>query len=201
MYYSLFLPKTLFMKLIFATHNHNKFREVELLMPRHIQLLSLNDIGCTEDIPETGSTIAENALLKARYVAEKYRYPCFSDDTGLEADALEGAPGIYTARYAGKQANAEANMQKLLSALQHTGNRKACFKTVIAIIAEGKEFLFEGVIHGKITKEKRGEKGFGYDPVFQPEGYTQTFAELPLSIKNKISHRAKAITQLVDYLR
>lgn len=188
------------MKLVFATHNPNKFREVELLIPQHIQLLSLEDIGCIEDIPETGTTIAENAMLKAGYIKGKYHYSCFADDTGLEINALNGAPGIHTARYAGKHKNTEDNIQKLLAALHHTNNRNACFKTVIALVTTNKKLLFEGIVNGMVTREKRGSKGFGYDPVFQPEGYTKTFAELPLAVKNQISHRAKAVQQLIDYL-
>lgn len=189
------------MEIVFATHNLNKFREVQLLMPGHIRLLCLDDIQCTEAIPETGTTIAENARLKAEYVALKYCYHCFSDDTGLEVAALNGAPGIHTARYAGAHKNTEDNIQKLLKELRHTPDRAACFKTVIALTVPSGIHLFEGIVNGTITKEKRGDKGFGYDPVFQPEGYTETFAELPLSIKNQISHRAKAIAQLLRYLK
>lgn len=187
------------MELVFATHNPHKFKEVALLMPGSIRLLSLNDIGCTEAIPETGATIAENALCKARYIREKYGYACFADDTGLEVEYLNGAPGIYSARYAGEQKNTEDNIQKLLFELREAPDRKARFLTVIALITPHEEKLFEGIVKGKITREKRGSRGFGYDPVFQPDGYTETFAELPLSVKNRISHRAKAIRLLLDY--
>lgn len=189
------------MELVFATHNLNKFREVALLMPEHIQLLSLADIQCIEAIPETGATIAENAMLKAQYVADRYHYPCFSDDTGLEVAALNNAPGVHTAHYAGAHKNTEDNIQKLLRELRHNQNRAACFKTVIALITPGEKRCFEGIVNGTITQKKRGDKGFGYDPVFQPEGYTQTFAELPISVKNQISHRAKAVKQLLKYLK
>ncbi len=189
------------MELVFATHNRNKFQEVKLVLPKYIQLLTLDDIGCTEDIPETGTTIEENAVLKARYVKENYNYPCFADDTGLEVEALNGAPGVYSARYAGTHKNAEDNIQKLLEELHHIHHRKARFKTVIAFITKTEKKCFDGVIEGVITKEKRGGKGFGYDPVFQPEGYTQTFAELDILVKNRISHRAKAMHSLIAYLQ
>ena len=189
------------MELVFATHNLNKFREVALLMPEHIQLLHLADIQCNKAIPETGATLAENAMLKAQYVADRYHYPCFSDDTGLEVIALNNAPGVHTARYAGIHKNTEDNIQKLLRELHHNQNRTARFKTVIALITPSEKRCFEGIVNGIITHEKRGDKGFGYDPVFQPEGYTQTFAELPLSVKNQISHRAKAVKQFIDYLK
>lgn len=189
------------MELVFATHNRNKFREVKLVLPDHIQLLTLDDIGCTEDIPETGITIKENAVLKARYVKENYNYPCFADDTGLEVKALNNAPGVYSARYAGEHKNTEDNIQKLLEKLHHIPHRKARFKTVIAFITKTEKKCFEGIIEGVITKEKRGSKGFGYDPVFQPEGYTHTFAELDILVKNQISHRAKAMHSLIAYLQ
>ena len=189
------------MELVFATHNPDKFKEVKLLLPKHIHLLSLDEIGCTEELPETAPTIAENAILKANYVKEKYGHSCFADDTGLETEALNGAPGVHAARYAGEHKDPEENIQKLLKELSHTDNRNARFKTVIALITPTEKLLFEGIVNGTITKEKRGDKGFGYDPVFQPEGYEETFAELPLSVKNKISHRAKAIRELIDYLK
>jgi len=189
------------MKLVFATHNENKLIEIRTLLPHHIEILGLNEIGCTEDIPETADTIEGNAILKANYVKKKYGYNCFADDTGLEVVALKGAPGVYSARYAGEQKNADDNMNKLLAELQEENNRKARFKTVIAMNLENDEkVLFQGIAVGKIINEKKGDKGFGYDPIFQPEGYDKTFAELPLSVKNEISHRAKAMQQLIEYL-
>ena len=188
------------MKLVFATNNLNKLKEVQALVPNHIELLSLNDIGCNEDIPETQPTIEDNAIQKAEYIKNNYGYDCFADDTGLEVDALNGEPGVYSARYAGPQRNAEDNMNKLLSALQHKPNRKAQFKTVIALHLNGKLKSFTGICKGEITSEKHGEKGFGYDPIFKAEGYDQTFAEISLEEKNKIGHRGKAVSMLVDYL-
>ncbi len=188
------------MQLVFATHNRNKFLEVQKLMPSHIQLLSLNDIGCTEDIPETGKTLLANALLKADFVTKNYALPCFADDTGLLVDALNGEPGIYSARYAGEDKNAEHNMNKLLKNLKNCANRQARFVTVIALQLKHEHQIFEGRINGEITLQKFGQDGFGYDPIFRPAGYTQTFAELPLSEKNKIGHRGKAIQKLLNYL-
>lgn len=188
------------MKLVFATHNKNKFKEIESLLPSNIQLLSLDDIGCTEEIEETGTTIDENAIIKAKYVKENYKYDCFADDTGLEVDELGGEPGVYSARYAGKEKSNEANIQKLLKNLEGKENRNAHFKTVIALTLNGHETLFTGICEGKIIKEKKGSEGFGYDPVFLPKGYQQTFAEMSLAEKSSISHRAKAFTQLIDYL-
>lgn len=188
------------MELVFATHNPHKHKEATLLMP-HFRLLYLNEIGCVEAIPETGATLVENAFLKATYVYEKYKIPCFSDDTGLEVEALNGAPGVRSARYAGEPENTEANIRKLLQDLGNTTNRKACFKTVLALISKTKQHFFEGVVEGVITWEKRGTGGFGYDPLFVPDGYTKTFAELPLAVKNQLSHRAKALRQLVRFLK
>jgi XTP/dITP diphosphohydrolase len=188
------------MTLVFATHNQNKFLEVKALMPDHIELLSLTDIDCHDEIPETGKTLTENARLKADHVTKNYKLSCFADDTGLLVDALNGAPGIYSARYAGEQKSSEDNMQKLLTALQDKPSRDAYFKTVIALNINGKIKLFEGIVKGKIIKEKRGKHGFGYDPIFLPNGHDQTFAELPFEVKNKISHRANAIQALIDYL-
>ena len=165
-----------------------------------IELLGLTDIGCHYEIWETGDTLDENALLKARYVKERYGYDCFADDTGLEVDALDGAPGVYSSRYAGPSCNSEDNMKKLLSALQGIDNRAAQFRTVIALLIDGKEHLFEGVIRGTIDRDKRGDNGFGYDPIFMPEGYDQTFAEVDSSIKNRVSHRALAMAKLFDSL-
>ena len=187
------------MKLVFATHNSNKLQEVRLLMPKKYQLLSMDDIGCTEDIPETGSTLKENALIKANYVFEHYGYPCFADDTGLLVDALNGAPGVYSARYAGDQKSAEDNIDKLLNELKSSINRDARFETVIALKMEDRTEIFTGVIKGEITREKRGEGGFGYDPVFRPDGYDLTFGEMTLEMKNQISHRALALDQLSNY--
>lgn len=189
------------MEIVFATHNKNKLKEVALLLPKSITLLSLEDIGCTEDIPETANTIKGNATQKANYVTKKYGYNCFSDDTGLLVDALNGEPGIYSARYAGEQKNAEDNMQKLLKNLQEKEDRSARFKTTIALNLNNKQHFFEGIVEGKITSERKGEKGFGYDPIFMPNGHKKTFAELSLSIKNEIGHRGKAIKELVNYIK
>lgn len=189
------------MKLVFATNNLNKLKEVQALIPEHIQLLSLKDIECTEDIPETQDTIEGNAIQKADYLKAHYGYDCFADDTGLEVEALDGAPGVYSARYAGPQRNADDNTNKLLEALDNNSNRQAQFKTVIALQLNGQLHTFTGICKGDITTEKKGQGGFGYDPVFQPEGYTQTFAEITLEEKNKIGHRGKAVQQLIDFLR
>lgn len=188
------------MKLVFASNNLNKIKEIQSILNGSIQLLSLEDIGCYEEIPETADTIEGNAILKANYVTEKYGYDCFADDTGLEVKALNGEPGVYSARYAGEQKNADDNMNKLLEALKNEENRSAQFKTVIALNLEGKQHLFTGLAKGNITLNKTGNHGFGYDPIFQPENYTETFAELASEIKNKISHRAKATEQLIDFL-
>lgn len=188
------------MKLIFATHNKNKLIEVKQLLPKHIGILGLDNIDCNEDIPETSDTIQGNAIQKALYVSKKYNVNCFADDTGLEVDALNGEPGVYSARYAGEQKNANDNMNLLLENLKTKASKKARFKTVIALIINGKETLFEGIVNGQIIESKKGDKGFGYDPIFIPEGYTKTFAELPLNIKNEISHRGKAIKLLIEYL-
>lgn len=188
------------MRLVFATHNRNKFQEVKKLIPKHIELISLEEIGCFEEIPETGNTLQENAQIKADFVARNYKTPCFSDDTGLLVNALNGAPGVYSARYAGEEKSAEKNMEKLLKELQNKEDRSAHFETVIALALHTKTYFFSGVVNGTITHKKQGSKGFGYDPIFQPEGFGQTFAELPLEEKNKISHRALAIKQLIDFL-
>ncbi|KAA3621935.1 MAG: non-canonical purine NTP diphosphatase [Flavobacterium sp.] len=189
------------MKLVFATHNQNKFTEVKALLPGYIELLSLNDIDCDEDIPETAETIAENAIQKVEYVKLHYGMDCFADDTGLEVAALNNAPGVYSARYAGPGKDAQANMEKLLRELQDKKDRSARFKTVIALTLNNNPVLFQGICNGVITREARGTRGFGYDPVFQPEGYTQTFAEMPLTLKSEIGHRGKAMRQLIDYLK
>ena len=188
------------MQLVFASNNKNKIKEIQFLLPKTIQILSLEDIGCLEEIPETADTIEGNAILKANYVSEKYGYNCFADDTGLEVEALNGEPGIYSARYAGEQKDANDNMDKLLLNLQDKSNRSAQFKTVIALNLDGKQTLFTGIIKGKIIEYKVGTNGFGYDPIFIAEGYTKTFAELTIEEKSRISHRGLAVKQLVDFL-
>jgi XTP/dITP diphosphohydrolase len=188
------------MKLVFATNNKHKLEEVNNILGESFELLSLNDIGCDEDIPETAETLEGNALQKARYVHEHYGYHCFADDTGLEVEALDMAPGVYSARYAGPQKNSQDNTQKLLRELYKINNRNARFRTVIALIIDGKEWLFEGIVEGEILKKPSGVKGFGYDPVFKPNGYEQSFAEMDLSLKNKISHRGRAVAKLIDFL-
>ncbi len=188
------------MKLVFATNNTNKIKEVQALVPKHIELLSLADIGCTEDIPETAPTLSGNAKQKANYVKEKYGYDCFADDTGLEIEALQGAPGVYSARYAGASKDPDANMNKVLHELGDTPNRNAQFKTVIALILDGNTHVFTGICKGTITTARQGIEGFGYDPIFTPEGYSKTFAELTLSKKNEISHRGKAVALCIDFL-
>tara|TARA_R110002012_G_scaffold322099_1_gene555484 strand:+ start:17582 stop:18160 length:579 start_codon:yes stop_codon:yes gene_type:complete len=188
------------MKLVFATHNQNKVKEVQLLLPESIHILSLQDIGCHEEIPEIADSLEGNAILKANFVTAGYGYDCFADDTGLLVDALHGAPGVVSARYAGTENNSEANMNKLLNALRNHSQRKAHFKTVIALNLNGAQHLFEGKAHGEITSEKRGNHGFGYDPIFKPDGFEETFAELPIALKNNISHRAKAMKELLHFL-
>ncbi len=188
------------MKLVFATHNTNKFTEVKALVPQHFQLLSLTDIQCFDEIEETGATLEENARIKADYVTKHYGLPCFADDTGLLVDALKGAPGVYTARYAGLQKSADDNMEKLLRDLGNNENRNAHFKTVIALNLDKERYLFQGVVEGSITSRQMGEGGFGYDPIFKPLGFDRTFAELPLATKNEISHRGRAMTKLLQYL-
>lgn len=187
-------------KLVFATNNAHKLEEVKEVVGDRFVILSLNDIGCHEDIEEIGTTLEENALIKVRYVKDHYGFDCFGDDTGLEVEALGGAPGVYSARYAGHGHDSVANMNKLLSEMQGKDNRKACFRSVIALIYEGKEYLFEGRIDGRIIEEVRGQGGFGYDPVFVPKAYEKTFAELGKEIKNSISHRAIAVKALCDFL-
>ncbi len=189
------------MKIVFATNNPNKIKEVQAQLPKQITLLSLADIGCFEDIPETSPTIEGNALQKATYIKENYGYDCFADDTGLEVDALDGAPGVYSARYAGEQKNADENMKKLLAELKEKTNRKAQFKTVIALVLNGKTTCFAGICKGTVLKEKKGTKGFGYDPIFKPEGYDLAFAEMTLEQKNTIGHRGKAVEKLIKHLQ
>ena len=189
------------MQLVFASNNKNKILEIQSILPDTIEILSLESIGCYEDIPETAATIEGNAVLKANYVTQKYGYNCFADDTGLEVDSLNGEPGVYSARYAGEQRNADDNMNKLLECLSDKSNRKAQFKTVIALNLNGKQHLFTGIARGEITLEKSGDQGFGYDPIFKPEEYQETFAQLTLDIKNKISHRGKATQLLINFLK
>ena len=212
------------MKIVFATNNQHKLSEIRSILGDSIEVLSLKDIGCDVDIPETGTTLEENALQKAQYIYDHYHIDCFADDTGLEVDALDGAPGVYSARYASMASSAsnssspspashdsEANMTRLLKELGENNNRRARFRTVIALIQKKnvcpcgctsiKEIhKFEGIVNGEIIRERRGGEGFGYDPIFQPEGYDQTFAELGMDIKNKISHRARAVTKLCEFL-
>jgi XTP/dITP diphosphohydrolase len=188
------------MQLVFATNNQNKLKEVQALVPKHIILLSLADINCYEDIPETQATIEGNAKQKADYIKTQYGYDCFADDTGLEVDALDGAPGVYSARYAGPERDATANMKKLIHDLSDKDNRAAQFKTVIALHLNGVFHEFTGICRGQIIGEKRGGQGFGYDPIFQPKGYESTFAQMDLSLKNQIGHRGKAIRKLIDFL-
>ncbi len=188
------------MKLVFATNNQNKIKEVQALIPSHIELLSLKDIGCFEEVPETQLTIKGNAIQKAEYIKEQYGFDCFADDTGLEVEALNGEPGVFSARYAGEQRDANDNMNKLLNELQNKPNRNAQFKTVIALHLNDTLQTFTGICKGKITTTKQGDSGFGYDPIFKPNGYEQTFAEMELSLKNKIGHRGKAVVKLVGFL-
>ena len=201
------------MKIVFATNNQHKLDEIRSILGEKFEVVSLSDIGCNEEIPETGKTLEENARQKAQYVYDHYHVSCFADDTGLEVDALGGAPGVYSARYAGGEGHdSEANMTKLLKELGNNNNRKARFRTVIALI-EKKDVCpcgctsiklvhqFEGIVNGEIIRERRGGEGFGYDPIFQPEGYDKTFAELGVGIKNTISHRARATQKLAEYLK
>ena len=188
------------MKLVFATNNKHKLDEVRITAQHNIEVVSLADIHCHDEIPETADTLEGNALQKAQYIQDKFGLDCFADDTGLEVEALDNAPGVYSARYAGPGHDSEANMQKLLQEMERKTNRKARFRTVIALIIGDKQYCFSGIVNGTITTEKKGENGFGYDPIFIPEGYEQTFAELGDSVKNKISHRAKAVEQLNHFL-
>lgn len=187
-------------EIVFATNNKHKLEEIRKITKDTLHILSLSDIHCADEIEETGATLEENALLKARYVKEKYGHDCFADDTGLEVEALDGAPGVYSSRYASEGCNPVDNMHKLIEELQGKENRHARFRTVIALVINGEEHLFEGVIKGIIIDEKRGGSGFGYDPVFVPEGYNQTFAELGDDVKNQISHRALATHRLAEFL-
>ena len=188
------------MKLVFATNNLHKLREVQEMLSNSIEVLSLKDIGCFEDIEETESTLEGNAKLKADYITEKYGFDCFADDTGLEVEALDGNPGVYSARYAGEHGNAEKNMEKLLNELQNKSSRKAKFRTIIALNLRNKQYLFEGICEGEILNEKSGVKGFGYDPIFKPKNASSSFAEMNSEEKNIISHRGIAIQELVHFL-
>ncbi len=188
------------MELIFATHNPNKLKEVQIMMPSHVKLLSLSDIGLTDDIPETANTIAGNAIQKVNYVKQRFNLPVFADDTGLEVLSLKNEPGVYSARYAGPQKNSEDNMSLLLEKLEGSLDRKARFVTVIALAMDDHELIFEGVCEGEITKNRSGLEGFGYDPIFKPSGYDTTFAEMSLKEKATISHRGIALRRLMDYL-
>ena len=188
------------MELIFATNNKHKVREISDLLNNSFRILGLADLNITEDIPEEAETLEDNALFKARYVHERTGRNVFADDTGLEVTALGGAPGVYSARYAGENKSFDDNIEKLLREMNGLNDRSARFRTVIALILEGTEYLFEGTVEGEIIRERRGTGGFGYDPVFLAAGYDRTFAEIPLSEKNKISHRAKAMRQLLDFL-
>lgn len=186
-------------KIVFATNNSHKLEELKKLTAGKIEILSLNDINCHDDIPETADTLEGNALIKARWVKERYGYDCFADDTGLEVDALDGAPGVKSARYAGDGHDSQANMELLLSNLNGISDRKARFRTVIALIEGNDERLMNGVVEGVITEKPSGENGFGYDPIFRPEGYEVTFAEMGADEKNKISHRGRAVSKLLYY--
>lgn len=187
-------------KLVFATNNAHKLEEVAAKIKGKIELLSLADIGCIEHIEETGATFRENASIKSRFIYDKYRINCFGDDSGLEIDALNGEPGVYSARFAGDHGNHAANIHKVLTCLEGINNRKANFRTVISLMWEGEEHFFDGVVHGTIRSERSGHQGFGYDPIFQPDGFDITFAEMSLADKNKISHRALATAKLLDFL-
>jgi XTP/dITP diphosphohydrolase len=188
------------LRLVFASHNNNKAKEIQSIMPQGVHVLSLDDIGCEEDIPETGETLEENALLKARYVWEKFGMNCFADDTGLLVDALNGEPGVYSARYAGAQKDPNDNMDLLLSKLGDSDYRNARFKTAMALILHGEEYVFNGTVEGHIINEKRGNEGFGYDPIFEPENSGKTFAEMNMTEKNQMSHRARALEKMIHFL-
>ncbi|TXD47169.1 non-canonical purine NTP diphosphatase [Polaribacter sp. IC073] len=189
------------MKLVFATNNLNKLKEVQEMLSSSIEIVSLKDINCFDEVDETEPTLEGNAKLKADYITENFGYNCFADDTGLEVESLDGKPGVYSARFAGEPANSEHNMQKLLTDLEDNKNRKAQFRTAVCLNLDNKQYLFEGVCKGDILKEKQGEKGFGYDPIFKPAGFSESFAEMKSEEKNKISHRGIAIQQLVAFLK
>lgn len=188
------------MKLVFATNNLNKLKELQNLLGEEIELLSLADINCDDEIPEDHETLEENASQKAQYIFDKFKVNCFADDTGLEIESLNNEPGVYSARYAGEEKDAKANMKKVLENLNGIENRRSRFRTVISLIIDGKENQFEGIVEGNILEKERGIDGFGYDPIFEPSGYDISFAEMDMTEKNKISHRALAVRKLVDYL-
>ena len=188
------------MKIVFATNNPNKLKEIQSLIPKEIEIISLNEIGCNEDIPETGDTLEANAFQKAHYIKDNFNYDCFADDTGLEIDELNGNPGVYSARYAGPERNANANMNKVLNELKGKKNRKAKFRTAIALTLNNEKHLFEGEINGYISDVKQGNEGFGYDPIFIPENDIRSFAQMSMQEKGAISHRGRAVKKLVTYL-
>ena len=188
------------MELVFATNNKHKLEEISHILDEHYKIVSLKEIGCNEDIAETAETLEGNALLKARYIHSRYGRDCFADDTGLEIDALEGKPGVFSARYAGPGHDHQKNMDKVLFEMAGQANRKAQFRTVIALILEGQEYLFEGIVKGEILTERHGDKGFGYDPIFKPDGFDLSFAEMDLDDKNEISHRGRATRKLAEFL-
>jgi len=188
------------MELVFATNNQHKLEELQALLGSKIRLLSLNDIGCTDEIPEEQPTLEGNASQKAFYVFNKFGYNCFADDTGLEIEALNGEPGVYSARFAGEEKDPQANMNKVLHLMEKIKNRKARFRTVISLVIDGAEMQFEGIVEGEILTAKQGDKGFGYDPLFLPAGFQKTFAEMDMSEKNGISHRGRAVEKLVQHL-
>ncbi|MDP4290088.1 MAG: non-canonical purine NTP diphosphatase [Bacteroidota bacterium] len=187
--------------LVFATNNKHKLKELSRLTGNKFHLLSLKDLNCNDDIPETADTLEGNAALKARYIWEKFGKNCFADDTGLEVEALNGRPGVYSARYAGEEQNAELNVSKVLEEMIDRKNRSARFRTVFCLIIEGREYFFEGIVNGNLISERRGNEGFGYDPIFIPDGFDQTFAQMPLALKNKISHRGQATEKLLHFLK
>jgi XTP/dITP diphosphohydrolase len=187
------------MKLVFATHNSNKAKEIQSLLPDDFQILTLTQINCIDEIPETSETLEGNSLLKAQFVSDNFNLNCFADDTGLEIDALNGRPGVYSARYAGEEKKADANMNLVLSELKNESNRKAQFRTVITLILNDKTHVFEGIVRGEMSIEKRGSDGFGYDPIFIPEGQSKTFAEMTLAEKNQQSHRARAFEKMIAF--
>jgi XTP/dITP diphosphohydrolase len=189
------------MQLVFATHNKNKAKEMQPILPYGIQIITLDDLNCTEDIPETENTLEGNARLKSQFVLDTFQLNCFADDTGLEIEALNGEPGVYSARYAGEGCDSEKNMQLVMDKLAEIKNRNAQFRTVISLFWEGESYLFEGVVKGRIVEEKRGEEGFGYDPIFEPENCGKTFAEMSLAEKNNLSHRSRALKKMVEFLQ
>lgn len=188
------------MRLVFASNNKNKIAEIQQLVGTQFEIVSLEEIGCFEEIPETATTIEGNAILKANYVTKKYGFPCFADDTGLEIETLNGEPGVYSARYAGEEKSADNNMDLVLQKLNGAFNRKAHFKTIIALNIKGQQHLFEGIVKGEIISEKRGNQGFGYDPIFIPENQNRTFAEMSMEEKAMMSHRGRAVEKLMEFL-